>query len=100
MDWLGPAPVFDCGASLGYNLKPEDILSDAGAACKPFRGTHEEQMGLVTDLGWVDMPRIRGAIEDIATFLGSQTFLGQDRAEAVVSLLRMRADRLESEYVR
>lgn len=100
LDWLGPAPVFDCGASLGYNLKPEDILSDAGAACKPFRGMHEEQMGLVTDLGWVDIPRIRGAIEDIATFLGSQTFLGQDRAEAVVSLLRMRADRLESEYVR
>lgn len=99
LDWIRPAPVFDCGASLGYNLKADEIVSDAGASCKPFRNTHEEQMGLVTDLSWVDMSRIRGAIDDIGSFLAGQTFIGQDRAEAVVSLLGTRADRLESDYV-
>lgn len=96
LEWLHPAPVYDCGASLGYNLKAEDMLEGAGGVCKPFRNSHEEQLGLVSDFGWLDMSRVRRAIGDAERYLEREPRLDPERAEAMVGIPRSRAESLEA----
>ena len=50
LEWIGCAPVFDCGTSLWYNTQ-ESLIKPLSPSLpsKPFRKTHGEQIQLVTD---------------------------------------------------
>ena len=60
LEWLGAAPIFDSGSSLGYDKLTPQILSARAIECKPFKKTHHEQLKLVTSFGWIDFDRLRG----------------------------------------
>ena len=55
LSWLSPAPIFDCGATFGYNKLPCQIRSGSKPVCKPFRERHEDQLGLVTSFDWINL---------------------------------------------
>ena len=59
LEWLGAAPIFDSGSSLGYDKLTPQILSARAIECKPFKKTHHEQLKLVTSFGWIDFDRLR-----------------------------------------
>lgn len=63
LEWLGPAPVFDCGTSLGCALETLDMQNAAEGSCKPFRDGFLSQIELVTTLDWVDFDALRSAVE-------------------------------------
>ena len=54
LEWIGAAPIFDSGSSLGYDKLPGQILSGKDVECKPFKRRHEDQIKLVTSFDWID----------------------------------------------
>ena len=54
LEYLGAAPIYDSGTSLWFDKPTAMIRADAKTICKPFKTSHEEQIGLVQDLtGWI-----------------------------------------------
>lgn len=96
LEWLGPAPVYDSGSSLGFDLEPEDIVDRAGESCKPFAEHFGIQMRLVTDMSWVDMDALRSGIAEAGELLGSvERYRAKGRDRAIVDLIGSRADDIE-----
>lgn len=54
LEWLGFAPIYDSGSSLGYDKLVPDIRAGKDIVCKPFKRRHEEQIKLVTSFDWID----------------------------------------------
>ena len=48
LEWLGFAPIYDSGSSLGYDKMPAQMRSEKEVVCKPFKNHHAEQIKLVT----------------------------------------------------
>ena len=44
LEWLGFAPIYDSGSSLGYDKTPGQIRSGKEVVCKPFKNHHAEQL--------------------------------------------------------
>ena len=88
LEWLGPAPLYDCGSSLGNGLLTSEFPTMAGKRCKPFKGTFEEQICLVRDF---DVSRLDGVldalldVERILDMAGDR--LEGDRTAAITSLI-------------
>lgn len=94
LEWLGPAPVYDCGASLGYNLLTSEFDAMVGRGCKPFKKTFEEQIRLAGSFDTSRLDGIHDAMPGIRRVLDSATGrLGRERVEAIASLI---SDRTES----
>ena len=55
LEWLGPAPVYDCGSSLGFDLPTSELRMHANDECKPFARAFEKQLALVSSFDWVDV---------------------------------------------
>lgn len=97
LKFLRPAPIFDCGTSLGYNLNSPDMASGAGGVCKPFASTHESEMDLVSDLEWVDIESLRSSVDRVDGFLKlAGDFITCDRSDGILAILESRIDGLES----
>ena len=96
LEWLGPAPIYDSGSSLGFDREPEDIVDHAGESCKPFAEHFGIQMGYVRDLAWVDMGELRSGIADAGKLLGSvERYRAKGRDQAILDLMDSRADDIE-----
>ena len=93
LDWIGFAPIYDSGSSLGYNKMKARIHSKTDLVCKPFRNTHAKQLELVSDFGWADFE----CLEDIGAFAertlsegASQGWVGEERISEIVSAMERR----------
>ena len=96
LEWLGPAPIYDSGSSLGYDKLTPQIRSGAGITCKPFKRTHQDQLRLVTSFDWLDLSKLDGLDQDIReTFTGAEDFIDQERVEAIASSVNRRIQMLE-----
>ena len=60
LEITGFAPLFDHGSSLGYASPEEEILKRP-PSCKPFAGTWEEQLRLVSDLARMETAALSAA---------------------------------------
>ena len=60
LEYLGAAPIYDSGTSLWFDKPTAMIRADAKTICKPFKTSHEEQIGLVQDFDWLDFSRAEG----------------------------------------
>lgn len=86
LEWLGPAPIFDSGSSLGYDKLAGAILSGRGVECKPFKRTHEEQLKLVSSFDWVNFDSLYGLEGEIrAIFDQAGEYMEQSRKDAICS---------------
>ena len=86
LQWLGFAPIYDSGSSLGYDKMPAQIRSGKEVICKPFKNHHEEQLRLVSDLSWIDFERLTDVpdlITDILSADGADEYVGKDRISAI-----------------
>ena len=88
LEWIGMAPIYDSGSSLGYNKVARRIASGEDIVCKPFKRHHEEQLKLVWDLAWIDFESLSDVRELITGILSSEMAsetIDEGRIEAVTS---------------
>ncbi|MDR1194324.1 MAG: HipA domain-containing protein [Peptococcaceae bacterium] len=95
LEWLGLAPVFDCGTSMWYDSVVSGIRPLAEQKSKPFRGKHSEQIELVTDLSWLDFTALRGVEEEYAELSRQSPYIEDNRRDALCYALRERVAMLE-----
>ncbi len=97
LEWIGTAPIFDSGSSLGYDKLTNQIKSGKNLICKPFKKTHEEQLKLVTALDWIDFDKLRACEDEIRELLSqSGDYLDDERREAIIQSINSRIDIIES----
>lgn len=97
LEWIGVAPIFDSGSSLGYDKLPAQILSGKDVDCKPFKKKHEEQLRLVTNYDWINFTALENIDEDIRkVFAEAGMYADENRISAVVSSVKRRISNLQA----
>lgn len=97
LEWIGVAPIFDSGSSLGYDKLPEQILNGKGNDCKPFKRNHEEQLSLVTSYAWIDFDSLKNIEDDIRNvFKGAGIYADEKRIEALIFSVKRRISNLQA----
>lgn len=95
LEWLGVAPIFDSGSSLGYDKLPGQILSGRGIECKPFKKTHAEQLKLVSSFDWIDFDQLVGSKREIRSVLDKAgEYMDEVRKDAIQSAYVSRLEQL------
>lgn len=76
LEWIGAAPVFDSGSSLGYDKLYGQILLGKGVECKPFKKSHEEQIKLVSSFEWIEFGELQDLEEVVfSVFEGADAYI-------------------------
>ena len=86
LEWLGMAPIYDSGSSLGYDKLAFEIRKAENVVCKPFKNRHEEQLKLVTDFSWIDFERladVKDLIVETLSSEGAREFADERRIEII-----------------
>ena len=91
LEWLGAAPIFDCGTSLWHNA----LEIGEPRKCQPFAQTHEEQMALVSDFGWFNRDALEGIEQEIVEIFTESRVVGETRANAIANAVLERAGAVE-----
>ena len=95
LEWLGPAPIYDSGSSLGYDKLTPQIRSRRNITCKPFKKTHQDQLRLATSFNWLDLSKLDDVDQDIReVFTGAEEFIDKERVEAIVASVNQRVQLL------
>lgn len=95
LEWIGAAPLFDSGSSLGYDKLPNQILSLRGVECKPFKKNHAEQLKLVTSFDWIDFGKLEGIEQEMReVFDQAGEYMDEARKSAIISAFSSRLGNL------
>ena len=92
LDYIGPAPLYDTGSSLGCNVVDGQFDKVPRQEPKPFAKSFEEQLGLVHSFDWVDQDRMYGCLDDISHVLGAFDVIPGSRRALILNLLKSRMD--------
>ncbi len=84
LEWIGMAPIYDSGSSLGYDRSVPLMRNEGETVCKPFKKRHADQLRLVRSFDWIDF----GALDDVRDFIVS--VLSDERAADCMDELRIR----------
>ncbi len=95
LEWIGLAPIFDCGTSLWFNKFTGAIRAQAKAESKPFRASHDEQIKLASDFGWLDLSALHGVTEEYAAILSASPVIDEERRSALCRALEGRIEMLD-----
>jgi hypothetical protein len=91
LEWKGLAPIFDSGTSLWY----DSIAVGRETDCKPFRGTHKEQIELVSDLSWFNYAALDGIKDECAEILARSAEIDTERREKIAEAVARRCEQIE-----
>lgn len=97
LEWLGMAPIYDSGSSLGYDKLPAQMHSEKDVICKPFKNHHTEQLNLVSSFDWIDFTRLADVQELLAdVFSGEATadYIDETRIRAIAAGVESRINNL------
>ena len=98
LEWIGMAPIYDSGSSLGYDKLANQIRSGKDITCKPFKKHHEEQLKLVSSFDWINFGRLSDVAELITeTFTtdDASDYMDEARVSAIVDTVRKRIRQVE-----
>lgn len=95
LEWIGVAPIFDCGTSLWYNTQESLIKPlSPNLPAKPFKKTHREQIKLVKDFSWVDLKALDGMKEEMEEILSQSPYISKERRAVLCDAFCQRAELL------
>ena len=97
LEWLGFAPIYDSGSSLGYDKLPPQILKNQEITCKPFKNHHEEQLKLVSSFDWLKLDRlsdVRELIAEVFSSEGAGDYIDEARIAAITASVERRMEHL------
>lgn len=96
--YLGMAPLFDSGSSLGYKKLEKEIRRCGEIQSKPFSKDQRKQLGLVSSFSWLDKDKLDG-LENIArevlTLDKDEEFISSFRVDVICFALRERVANLK-----
>jgi hypothetical protein len=94
LEWIGCAPIFDCGNSLCCTeaIITKDKLNES----KPFKPTHTEQIQLVEDFSWLDFKKLNGVKDEFGELLSmvDKAYISEERKNQLCGTLQSRIDEL------
>ena len=99
LEWLGMAPVYDSGSSLGYDKTVPLMRNPDEVVCKPFKKRHEEQLELVSSFDWIDFSALRDVSAVIRRVLSDERaveYVDDRRVRVICELTEQRIRVLES----
>ena len=97
LEWIGMAPIYDSGSSLGYDKIPAKIRSGKDVVCKPFKNHHTEQLKLVSDFGWIDFESLSDVgevIKEVLSSDGAEEYIDESRINAITDGVEKRIETL------
>ena len=95
LEWIGVAPIFDCGTSLWYNTQESLIKPlSPNLPAKPFKKTHREQIKLVKDFSWLDMKKLKGMEEEMEEIISQSPYISRERKAVLCDAFCQRAELL------
>ena len=96
LDFISPAPIFDSGASFGFNKIDVEIKAFKDIETKPFKSNILEQLSLVTSFEWIDINKLNYIKDNLFDWFISQEskYLTKDRISAIVNAAIKRIDYL------
>ncbi len=91
LEWMGVAPIFDCGTSLWFNthemlIKPAETTLPS----KPFKKNHAEQIKLVKDFSWLDVNALDGIEQEVDEILQQSPYISEERRKVLCEVLTQR----------
>lgn len=95
--WIGMAPIFDSGSSLGYDKTPAQMRSERDVICKPFKKHHIEQLGLVSSFDWINFDKLAdvgGLITETLSADGAADYIDEARIRAIADSVQRRIGNL------
>jgi hypothetical protein len=98
LEWIGMAPIYDSGSSLGYDKLPGQMKSEKDVGCKPFKNHHLEQLQLVRSFDWLNLSKLADVEDVIRGILSQDTdenHIDEYRINAVVNAVKRRIENLE-----
>lgn len=98
LEWIGFAPIYDSGSSLGYDKLPTQIRMQADITCKPFKKNHLEQLKLVSDFSWIDFDNladIEDLIREVLSTEEAKELIDERRIDAITESVRNRIETLQ-----
>ena len=99
LEWIGFAPIYDSGSSLGYDKLSTQIRMQADITCKPFKKSHIEQLKLVSDFSWIDFDKLADIDEIIKEVMSTEEaseLIDERRITAISDAVRSRIDTLQA----
>lgn len=97
LEWLGFAPIYDSGSSLGYDKMPTQMRSEKEVVCKPFKNHHSEQLKLISDFSWIDfdsLSDIGELITDVLSAEGAKDYMDENRIRTIAGAAQRRIEQL------
>lgn len=96
LEWIGMAPIYDSGSSLGYDKLPNQIRFEKDIVCKPFKKHHKEQLNLVNDFSWIDFEQLNDIDSLIRSAFDEKSveFIDETRMQAICYSTNKRIDYL------
>lgn len=99
LEWLGFAPIYDSGSSLGYNSLLSQIHTEKNITCKPFKRRHEEQLKLVTSFDWIDFSKLSDAgdmVREVFSDPRAKELISESRKEAIAQMVERHIESLQT----
>ena len=99
LEWLGMAPIYDSGSSLGYDKSVPMMHDESETICKPFKRHHSEQLKLVSSFGWIDFSALSDVGEMIERILSDENakdYMEEKRVHTIADLTERRIKILQS----
>lgn len=99
LEWLGFAPIYDSGSSLGYNSLLSQIHTEKNITCKPFKRRHEEQLKLVTSFDWIDFSKLSDAgdmVREVFSDPRAKELISENRKEAIAEMVKRHIESLQT----
>jgi hypothetical protein len=88
LEWIGMAPIYDSGSSLGYDKLPGQMKSEKDVGCKPFKNRHTELLQLAQSFEWLDLSKLRDVEDAIRTNFSLDTdenYINEHRIQRMMS---------------
>ena len=95
LEWIGFAPLFDCGTSLWYDKIAKNIKPIKFDESKPFASSHAEQIKLAKDLSWIDFSLLNGFEDECRNVLNSSSFIDETRTDNICYAISKRIQMLK-----
>lgn len=98
LEWLGMAPIYDSGSSLGYDRLPAQMRFEKDMVCKPFKNHHAGQLKLVSSFDWIDFERlldVRELIANVFSGEGVADYIDDARIRAITAGVEQRIENLK-----
>ena len=98
LEWIGMAPIYDSGSSLGYDKSVPLMMNAREVICKPFKKHHEEQLKLVSSFDWIDFAKlddVPNMIVGVLSDKNARDYIDGNRIRAIAELTGKRIEHLK-----